>query len=1113
MASSKNNKKRRSKAQNARKSNKDGSPVSPLRSPDRTQASQLPSPDEPVFHDTGSPQQTVNALEHPKSSPGMSSLEPSPETSPIKDADSKTVAKGRKNSVSAVPETAKPVLDFTPDLPPPHAGDSSKATEENLPQKLDTKELKTEDSFSDLPESLSNTAETELSGKVQEEEPKEMKEQQNEQEGYEGLNEKAAEGQESPLPKPNVSKYISNLDEPGPKNISDKKLADKETPEFSSKESLPGPISDSKPTLGSPFHADRVKPVTSPTPSISEPPKFTEPITETSHEQQFDDDINLDELDDLDDAQVVSAVPVSLSKQQQPPASEKGMESPQIPQRSAARIDTGETFEARRQTLGVAKPVMVVDNKESNEDSDFDPDQYFSGSEDEIVNVDPQSKEPEKPQTEAVDAEAVDADVSRVKALQAETPQAVPQIEVPESNQTDDRNQGRESVDFNFSASPKQTIRKVDSKRSSQPSEDHKVRPSSDLRLASPLASPQASPQRPEDAYNALNGYSPERQEGLGQLTNQELHPKSPELDHIPRLEPPNKRFSMISLSSGNSPPKPYKYEQSPLPTETDPSFHPEPPIFGVGVVGFHHQRGPEVEYFVGPDKANSNMWPYLPFQSLPDGSHQFEENISYFTLLYDRNKATSTSLTFTRNDEGHIQAGTSDFRDVTTLFGIACSRQIPVEELDPSKEENQEYTRSVVQKSVFVIASKPIFGPIKEKLTVVTRSYFDQRDFSDHAIIDNFYANLVQMPLWINENDLQVGMNLQRFVHDFGEQVLVILKAVLLECKILFYANDTDVLGTTQFALISLIPNLINHLQDSGSPLLSSYEVNLETPAYFKTSDRQSVLSYCGFPLQVFAGGGVFSPFIPLQQFDDLKQPETRYGMMGTTNNLFLGSDIDFDMVVNIDTHKVEIRKNSLVPLLKLSDQDRAFAQKIVENVNQAWDVEDRWHPHAMGYVGGEDYIRHEIEEYLLALVASAKDSEKDVSDNQSNSSHSSQQQRGNLTAWNKQWVDGWMATNNFRIFDRHTDPSISDLVSTEHPGAKFVKPSGLERFLGLFRKPSPPEQLPVTTLANPPRSGASSVVHTPTLGGEDKFEPVTPAEGSKQVSTQATPKSWFRQ
>jgi len=46
-----------------------------------------------------------------------------------------------------------------------------------------------------------------------------------------------------------------------------------------------------------------------------------------------------------------------------------------------------------------------------------------------------------------------------------------------------------------------------------------------------------------------------------------------------------------------------------------------------------------------------------------------------------------------------------------TTIFGISCNRQISTSAL---LVKDPDMTRSTVQKAVVVLASKPVFGPIR---------------------------------------------------------------------------------------------------------------------------------------------------------------------------------------------------------------------------------------------------------------------------------------------------------------------------------------------------------------------------------------------------------------
>lgn len=520
-----------------------------------------------------------------------------------------------------------------------------------------------------------------------------------------------------------------------------------------------------------------------------------------------------------------------------------------------------------------------------------------------------------------------------------------------------------------------------------------------------------------------------------GEATGEESQPKDQEQEYEGSLSESN-GFSQLSpvvdtaknVSTGTNTgtttpaeswqdvPSPAKLDETPREKSAPVSSE----VIGVCVVGFHATRGPEVEYWAGP-RNMSDVWPYLPFQSLPDGSHQFEESLCYFTLLYDEKKGTAPSLVFQRDEEGHI-ADPAAYRNVRTLFAASCCR----------RESSSDEARGVVQKAVVVIAKRPLLGPVKEKLTVVTRSYFAQSNFEDRSIIDGLYLNLQQQPF---EPDVTPFM--RNLIHRFKENALVLFKAMLAEAKILFYSEDSERLCMTQFSLVALIPGLLNHLEDCGSPLLSTYETQLSKPALLKTSDRDNLLRFVGLPLQLFGGGGLFSPFVPLQQLSDLRERESAFGLVGTTNHVFLESTDQFDIVVNIDKSKIERVAPELTSALQLSGPDRRFIQAINKTVDRSWTDEEseRWFPSNLGYEGSDDYIRREFENYLTGLLSSAK------YDQHINSGRPKRQNVPNrpLEEYGGAFAERWCRTNNFRIFNKFTDDELFDVISPEHPGMKL--------------------------------------------------------------------------
>ena len=68
------------------------------------------------------------------------------------------------------------------------------------------------------------------------------------------------------------------------------------------------------------------------------------------------------------------------------------------------------------------------------------------------------------------------------------------------------------------------------------------------------------------------------------------------------------------------------------------------------------------------------------------------------------------------------------------------------------------------MQKAVVVLARKPLFGLIRDKLGVVTRAFFNQRDFRDHSILTEFCDGLESsIRAQLTESAVYMGMSLFR--------------------------------------------------------------------------------------------------------------------------------------------------------------------------------------------------------------------------------------------------------------------------------------------------------------------------------------------------------------
>ncbi|ERT01588.1 hypothetical protein HMPREF1624_02839 [Sporothrix schenckii ATCC 58251] len=479
-------------------------------------------------------------------------------------------------------------------------------------------------------------------------------------------------------------------------------------------------------------------------------------------------------------------------------------------------------------------------------------------------------------------------------------------------------------------------------------------------------------------------------------------------------------------------------------------------------VVDFHHARGPEVEMWFGvplsaEDPAVQYDWPLLPFMALSDGAHASTEDFSYFTLLKPATPDTSSSPS----------------TPATSLFGISCTRQIDAAQL---RNRPAEVTRSTVQKAVVVIADSPqFFGMLKERLSIVTKAWFDQREFTDVDILRRFQESLAeeksrgalgggglkssasgsrspQLPSDDEDRDQYLGMSLRELVHEFRWQTLVLFKCCLLQPKMLFFGSRCEHLCMIQFSLVSLIPGLLRNLQDCAGPELNSYSEKLTKPTTLRTSDRSSLLTYMGLPLQIFGKGSLFGPYTPLQQLDVLADVGTKSYVVGSTNSLLLQQrDRYSDILINLDDKTVNITSTSLRAALQLSVSDRRWIDFITQEVNDTWDEANPGRPKTMGYVGSEEFIRLQFEEYLLSLISSVKYHNYTTTPNSRTGRVPApplQHIEGDpSTDFGVEFVEYWSHTENYKLWSANTDSHIFEFVEPKHPCAGGLSIDDVQR------------------------------------------------------------------
>ncbi|KAF7348255.1 UDENN domain-containing protein [Mycena sanguinolenta] len=427
--------------------------------------------------------------------------------------------------------------------------------------------------------------------------------------------------------------------------------------------------------------------------------------------------------------------------------------------------------------------------------------------------------------------------------------------------------------------------------------------------------------------------------------------------------------------------------------------------VLGIALVDFNHLVGPRIEYSRGDIFEDEEVVKILPFLALPDGAHLSAEDYSYFHL---------------------VPSGPNP----TTIYGISCNQQIAASAL---LVKMPDVTRSTVQKAVVVLASKPIFGPIRDKLGVVTTALFHQKDFTETAILDDFGESLEQsLRTQLTESKLYMGTNLRELVHTFRQRTLILVKALMLQKRILFYGHPVERLCTYQYSLVSLLPGLLQTLDDCGSPPLAARAPTLSRPTSLKTSDRKSMMAYTGLPLDIFGRDAFFQPYLPLQQLDVAAGAKS--WLCGSTNSIITARK-EVDLLVNTETGVLEFRDPKLERSAGLTPADRKWMDDIVKDVNDGWN-DEQGNPVNMMFKGSDDYLRQKFEEYISAALASVR--YRDFMAKGEGNGVIISGSGGEATStedFNPLWIAEFKHTNAYEIWERTTDPLLFDIVEPRHP------------------------------------------------------------------------------
>ena len=142
-----------------------------------------------------------------------------------------------------------------------------------------------------------------------------------------------------------------------------------------------------------------------------------------------------------------------------------------------------------------------------------------------------------------------------------------------------------------------------------------------------------------------------------------------------------------------------------------------------------------------------------------------------------------------------------------------------------------------------------------------------------------------------------------------------------------------------------------------------------------------------------------------------------------------------------------------SLRTAVALSPADRRWIDFLTQTVNDTWDEANPSRPKTLGYVGSEEFIRLQFEEYLLALLSASKYRTFLQSTAQTGTKTTPIMADGiegdPSVDFGTEFLLAWQATPNYTIFNIHTDSHLFDIVEPKHPCAGGLTIEDVQRRL----------------------------------------------------------------
>ena len=228
----------------------------------------------------------------------------------------------------------------------------------------------------------------------------------------------------------------------------------------------------------------------------------------------------------------------------------------------------------------------------------------------------------------------------------------------------------------------------------------------------------------------------------------------------------------------------------------------------------------------------------------------------------------------------------------------------------------------------MIVLSKIPLFNYILTKLSITTHVYFEQNDFKDTGILQEFFENAnsylkkevteegIVLKNSLSYPDFISNMDVNSITDFLGTDLFSLLKMMILEKKIIIFSETASRVSQFIIALLTLIPGSI----------LFNYNQGNQIQAYVKSINKY------GLPLKIFNKKTLLLPSASIKDLKTLQKTEGYF--IGTTNSfLTQNSSIKPDLIINLDTRDISFTDKKMKEIVSHHSEFEYEILKIVSD------------------------------------------------------------------------------------------------------------------------------------------------------------------------------------